>query len=308
MTVTVALVFPGQGSQRLGMLDAVPPSAGLSRLLDAAEALSDIGLREVAASGTPEQLADTRAAQPLLYLCDWAWGSVALASGVAASAVAGHSLGELAALAVAGAYSVEAGLELVVERSRLMAECAAARPGGMSAVLGLDVTTIRGAIEGIDGVWIANDNSQGQVVVSGTSEGVAAASEALSAAGARRVVPLAVAGPFHTPLMRPAADAFADLLEHTHFSDSALPVYSNSEPTGTRDASSLRRRLAAQIVEPVRWTETMMALLSDGHVTLLECGPGAVLTGLAKRVDGLTAVAVEQEGLTQLLEAEGRGR
>jgi [acyl-carrier-protein] S-malonyltransferase len=306
--VSIALVFPGQGSQRAGMLDALPPSAGVSRLLDAAEALSDIGLREVAATGSPGQLADTRAAQPLLYLCDWAWGCVALASGIAPAAVAGHSLGELSALAIAGAFSVEAGLELVVERSRLMAECAAATPGGMCAVLGMDAAGFRAAIGAISGVWIANDNSPGQVVISGTLEGIASATEALTAAGAPRIVPLAVAGPFHTPLMRPAADAFADLLEHTHFSDSALPVYSNTEPMGTRDASALRRRLAGQIVEPVRWTETMAALLSDGHDSLLECGPGAVLTGLAKRVDGLMARAVEQDGLVQLLEMEGHDR
>lgn len=308
MTVSIAFVFPGQGSQRLGMLDSLRPSAGLSRLLDAAEALSDLELREVAASGTPEELADTRAAQPLLYLCDWAWGSAALASGIAPAAVAGHSLGELAALAVAGAYSAEAGLELVVERSQLMADCAAATPGGMSAVLGMDADDIRSAIGATEGVWIANDNSPGQVVISGTSDGIASATDALTVAGARRIVPLAVAGPFHTPLMRPAADAFADLLEHTHFNDSALPVYSNTEPTATRDAASLRRRLAAQIVEPVRWTETMRALLSDGSATLLECGPGAVLTGLARRVDGLTARAVEQDGLIHVLETEGHDR
>jgi len=303
--VTVAFVFPGQGSQRTGMLDALAGRPGFVRLLDAAEALSGLGLRAIAASGTPEDLSDTRAAQPLLYLADWAWGNAALAAGIRPAALAGHSLGELAALALAGVYSVEAGLELVVERSRLMAECASTSPGAMIAVLGLDADAIVAAISGLQGVWVANDNSPGQVVVSGTTEGVTAASEALSAAGARRIVPLAVAGAFHTPLMQPAADAFTDILESTSFADATIPVYSNTDPRAAIDAGILRRRLATQMVSPVRWTETMLALRSDGVSTLLETGPGAVLTGLAKRVDGLAGQAVEQDGITILLTQEG---
>jgi [acyl-carrier-protein] S-malonyltransferase len=288
------------------MLDELPRQAALSRLLDAAEALSGIELRSVAALGTPEQLTDTRATQPLLFLADWAWGTEALAAGVTPCGVAGHSLGELAALAVAGVYSVEAGLELVVERSRLMAECASATPGGMAAVLGLDGAAIAGAISGIDGVWVANDNAPGQVVISGTSDGVAAASEALTAAGARRIVPLAVAGPFHTPLMAPAAEAFAQILETTAFADAVVPVYSNADPRAATDAATLRDRLSAQIVSPVRWTETMRALAADGCGTLLEAGPGAVLTGLTKRVEGVIAFAAEQDGIDLILEQGGR--
>ncbi len=308
MTVNVAFVFPGQGSQRLGMLEPLPRTSSLSRLLDAAEALSDLDLRTLAESCTSEQLTDTRVAQPLLYLADWAWARAALDAGIIPSAVAGHSLGELAALAVAGVFSVEAGLELVIERSRLMADCAAATPGGMLAVLGLDADDIEKAIGATPGVWIANDNSPGQVVISGTSAGVAAATEALAVAGARRIIPLSVAGPFHTPLMKPAADTFAQLLEQAVFQDAALPVYSNSLPTASLDAADLKRRLVAQIVEPVRWTETMRALLADGCDTLLECGPGAVLTGLAKRMDGLTARSAEQDGIAAITDMQGSDR
>jgi len=307
VTQPVALVFPGQGSQRHGMLDALPLADTVARLLDAAEALSDLDLRAVAAMGTPAQLADTRAAQPLLYLADWAWGTEALAAGIAPVAVAGHSLGELAALAVAGVFSVEAGLELVVERSRLMADCAAAVPGGMAAVLGLDATAIKAALSGIEGVWVANDNTPGQIVISGTHEGLASATVALSAAGAKRIVPLQVAGPFHSPLMAPAADAFADILAQAAFSDAAYPVIQNTDPTPETRADALRARLARQIVSPVRWTETMAALRDSGATALLECGPGAVLTGLAKRVDGLTASAVEQGGLEGLLDEGSDG-
>jgi [acyl-carrier-protein] S-malonyltransferase len=287
------------------MLDAVADTPSLGRLVDAAEALSGLELRAIAATGTPEQLADTRAAQPLLFLTDWAWGNAALDAGVSPSALAGHSLGELAALAVAGVFSVEAGLELVIERSRLMADCAATTPGGMAAVLGLETDVITSATEAISGVWVANDNSPGQVVISGTFQGLAAAEEALSEAGARRIVPLQVAGAFHTPLMLPAAEAFRNLLERTSFSEAGLPVYSNTDPRGTIDAGLLRERLATQMVSPVRWTDTMRALLADGSETLLEAGPGAVLSGLARRVEGLTGFAVEQGGIASVLTREG---
>ena len=294
MSRRVALVFPGQGSQHIGMLSDLALLEGADRLIDAAEGLSGLPLRHIAEAAKPEQLADTRAAQPLLYLAGWGAATRALSAGIAPSALAGHSLGELAALAVAGVYSVEAGLELVVERARLMAATAAQTPGGMAAVLGLEPDVIRAALDGVDGIWVANDNSPGQTVISGTPEGLEAATAALSEAGARRIVPLAVAGPFHSPLMRPAADRFADLLAAATFSDAAIPVLQNTDPTPATDAQAIRRRLASQIVSPVRWVETMESLRASGISLLLECGPGAVLTGLARRVDGLEAFAIEQ--------------
>lgn len=304
--MTLALVFPGQGSQRHGMLDALPQGETVARLLDAAEALSDIDLRAVAGFGTPAQLADTRAAQPLLYLADWAWGTEALASGLRPAALAGHSLGEFAALAVAGVFSVEAGLELVVERSRLMAAQAVAAPGAMSAVLGMDADALRAAIGGLEDVWVANDNAPGQIVISGTVRGVADATEALTAAGARRIVPLQVSGAFHSPLMAPAAGEFAALLDQTAFADAAFPVLQNTDPAPATAADSLRAKLARQIVEPVCWTETMVGLKSLGISDLLECGPGAVLAGLTKRVEGLTAYTVEAGGIPELVERGGQ--
>lgn len=304
MIPSVALVFPGQGSQRHGMLDALPKPETVARLLDAAAALGDIDLRAVAATGTPEELADTRAAQPLLYLADWAWGSAAIDAGLCPLATAGHSLGEFAALAVAGVFSVEAGLELVIERARLMADRVKDVPGGMAAVLGLDAAVIATALAGIEGIWMANDNAPGQIVISGTVEGLECATAALSEAGARRIVPLSVAGPFHSPLMAPAADAFADILRRAEFSDAHVPVYQNADPTPERDADTIRQRLMHQITSPVRWTETMVNLRDAGATTLLEAGPGSVLTGLARRVDGLRALATEQGGLDTLLNEE----
>lgn len=301
MTSRLAFIFPGQGSQHSGMLDMVPELDSLPRLLDAAEALSGLELQTVAKLGQAEDLADTRIAQPLLYLADWAWGVTLLESGLVPDAVAGHSLGELAALAVAGVYSPEAGLELVVERSRLMAATAAATPGTMAAILGLDGAAVAEAIRGIEGVWVANDNAPGQVVISGTHEGVGAAAEALSDAGARRIVPLAVSGPFHSPLMAPAASAFAELVSGADFRDARFPVLQNTNPAPTRDAEEIRERLIAQITAPVRWTETMKFLSSEGPAVLIEAGPGAVLSGLAKRVDGVTAFAVESMPLEELV-------
>ena len=302
MSSPVALVFPGQGSQRIGMLEALLPMRELDRLLDAAEGLSGLELGRLAAEGPAAALSDTRAAQPLLYLADWAWARMLTEHGVSHSAVAGHSLGELAALAVAGVFSVEAGLELVVVRSRLMASCAEANPGAMAAVLGMDADTIRTCISEIEGVWIANDNAPGQIVISGTAAGVESATAALQAAGARRIVALDVAGAFHSPLMEQAGREFAELLANTQFSDARVQVFQNTDPTPQTDGDRIRERLVAQITSPVRWTETMVALSAAGLSTLVEAGPGSVLSGLAKRVDGLYAMSVESAGIDGVLE------
>lgn len=284
------------------MLAGVPETDSMGRLMDAAEALSSLDLREIEMSGDSVALSDTRVAQPLLYLADWAWGSALIDAGADPFAVAGHSLGELAALAVAGVFSVEAGLELVVERSRLMAEAAASTPGTMAAVLGLGRQTISQAIVDVGGVWVANDNAVGQVVISGTHAGIDAASRLLNEAGAKRVVPLSVAGPFHCPLMESARSAFAEVLSATHFQQADIPVAQNVDPTPTVDADTIRQRLTAQITAPVRWTETVAQFAEKPPVLMIEAGPGNVLTGLAKRVDGITAVSADVSGIEVALQ------
>lgn len=301
-----AIVFPGQGSQRSGMLDDLPSPARVSRLLDAAEALSGLDLTSIAAMAPPEELADTRVAQPLLYLADWAWGSALIEGGVEPTALAGHSLGEFAALAIAGVFSVEAGLELVVERSRLMAEVAAHEPGTMAAVIGLDRVPVTEALDGVEDVWVANDNCPGQVVISGTTDAVASVSDRLAEAGARRVIPLAVSGAFHTPLMSDAADAFSRVLDQAHLDDATIPVVQNSEPAATGDAAVIRERLRMQMTSPVRWTETMQALSAMGCSLLIEAGPGDVLTGLAKRAEGVAGISVSVAGLDAVYEEVAR--
>lgn len=302
MTRTVAFVFPGQGSQRVGMLDGVLPAEDIERLLDAAEALTGLELASIARNGPDDALADTLAAQPLLYLVGWAWASALDAAGITPVAVAGHSLGEFAALAYAGVFSVEAGLELVCERARLMAEAAASTPGAMVAVIGMEREEVASLVEHLHGVWLANDNAPGQVVLTGTHDGIERATAALHEAGARKVVPLKVAGPFHSPLMAPAAERFAATLRAAEFADAEVPVVQNSCPVPTLDAETIRERLIAQMTSPVRWAETMEALRSLGADTLVETGPGAVLTGLARRTEGLDAMAVETVGVERLLE------
>ncbi len=296
-----ALVFPGQGSQRVGMLDTLPEHDDLERLLDAAEALSGLELRRIAADGPDEDLADTRAAQPLLYLTDWVWGASLIDAGLDPAILAGHSLGEYAALALAGVFSVEAGLELVTERSQLMSETALVTPGAMAAVLGMESSTVADLVGDIAGVWLANDNSPGQIVLSGSHAGIEAATAALTAAGARRVVPLVVAGPFHSPLMSPAAEQFALVLEHACFDDARIPVIQNTDPQPETDSSVIKERLTRQIVSPVRWTETMAALAGEGVEVVVEAGPGSVLTGLARRVEGITGIAID-DGIERVLE------
>ena len=299
---THALVFPGQGSQRIGMLDMLPEHDDLDRLLDAAEALSCLPLRRIAEAGPIEALADTAAAQPLLYLSDWVWGTSLMLCGLEPAYVAGHSLGEYAALAISGVFSAEAGLELVTERSALMAATAAGTPGTMAAVLGMERTTVAELVGDLSGVWLANDNSASQVVLSGTHAGIEAATVALTAAGARRIVPLTVAGPFHSPLMAPAGDRFAAIIAEAHFDDARIPVLQNTDPTASTDADLIKSRLIGQITSPVRWTETVLALRDAGVEVIIEAGAGSVLTGLCRKIDGIEAVAVEERGIEHVLE------
>ena len=227
------------------MLDDVPELESLDRLLDAAEALSGLELRRSRADGPTEDLADTRVAQPLLYLADWAWGVTLLESGVEPVAVAGHSLGELAALAVAGVFSPEAGLELVVERSKLMAAAAAAHPGTMSAVLGLDGAAIAdGDRRHRRACGSPTTTRSGRSSSPARCRASSSATEALRAAGARRVVPLAVSGAFHSPLMESAADGVRRPARRRRVrrrADSRLPEH---RPHARRPtASAIRDRL-----------------------------------------------------------------
>jgi [acyl-carrier-protein] S-malonyltransferase len=301
----LAFVFPGQGSQSLGMLDAVPAPEDLDRLIDAAEALSGLPLRTIAAEGPAERLADTRASQPLLYLAGLGWARALEAVGLEPALVAGHSLGELAALAYADVFSAEAGLQLVCERARLMAMVGESTPGSMAAVIGMEPATVCAVVDDLRDVWVANENAPAQTIISGTHPGIEAATRALSEAGARRVIPLRVSGPFHSPLMAPARDAFAAILAETQFRDARVPVVQNTDPSPTTEADVIRARLMEQIVSPVRWTETLAALAAAGVELVVEAGPGAVLSGLTRQWPGLAAISADSDGLERVLEVVG---
>jgi [acyl-carrier-protein] S-malonyltransferase len=275
----VALCFPGQGSQTASMAAGLEESAFGRRLLEVAATL---GADLSAAFGDDEELIrPTEVAQPALVFTEVVLAA-ALPRELSVVAVAGHSVGELAAYAVAGAVEPEAALRLAVERGRLMA---AMREGTMAAVLGLDAQTVTRLCAESDGtVVVANLNAPGQVVVSGEVDAVTAFTATARAAGARRVLPLKVSGAFHSPLMAGAASEFARLLDSIEWRAPAVPVVANVDGAAVSDVAGLRERLGRQMVSEVRWSESVERLVELGAEVLVEVGPGEVLTGLARRI------------------------
>ena len=266
------------------------PLAG--ELLDVAQACGlDLG---AALQGDDDALRPTDVAQPALFLVETVLAH-ALPAGLDVVAVAGHSVGELAAGAAAGAMTPAAGMRLVIERGRAMASM---REGTMSALLGIDVEVAGQVCEQAqrdsgEVVVVANMNAPGQTVISGTRAAVEAAASLARARGARRAVPLNVSGAFHSPLMRDAAERFAAALEATELGSSRLPVVCNVDAEAVTDASAYRDRLRRQLTAPVRWIDCVERMIELGVELLVEVGPGAVLTGLARRIAPATrAVSV----------------
>jgi len=279
----IAWVFPGQGSQAIGMAEAVLELPGArERFAQASELLGRDLLAICAgegleAAGNPSDLNDTRNTQPALFVIESLLVDALKAQGRSAELVAGHSLGELVALYAADVFDLETGLTLMRERSTLMAQ---AGGGAMTAVLGFDRAELDALVAANADVVIANDNSSAQVVLSGTPEAVNSVSGALKC---KRAVPLAVSGAFHSPFMAEAAAAFATLLEPIPFADATIAVLSNTDPSPCRDGAALKARLVNQMTTGVRWRETMEALEQAGIDTAVEIGPGNVLSGLIKR-------------------------
>jgi len=276
----IAWVFPGQGSQKLGMAAAVLELPGASERFAAASELLDRDLLAICAGdaeGELSDLNDTRNTQPALFVIESLLVDALRAQGRSADLVAGHSLGELVALYAAGVFDVSTGLRLMKTRSELMA---GAGGGAMTAVMGFDRGELAQLVAANEGVVIANDNSSAQVVLSGTPEAVAAVSGQLTC---KRAIPLAVSGAFHSPFMAQAAAAFATELEAIPFADAAIPVLSNTDPSPETSGAALKSRLRNQMTTGVRWRETMERLSGEGIATAVEIGPGAVLSGLIKR-------------------------
>ena len=276
----IAWVFPGQGSQKVGMATGVLDLPGARERLTAASDLLGRDLAAICAgeaSGDLSDLNDTRNTQPALFVIESLLVDGLKSQCRSADLVAGHSLGELAALYAAGVLNVQTGLRLMKIRSELMA---AAGGGAMTAVMGFDRGELDQLVSATEGVVIANDNSSAQVVISGTPEAVAAVSGQLKC---KRAIPLAVSGAFHSPFMQQAADAFAAELDAVPFADAIIPVLSNTDPRPETSGAALKARLRSQMITGVRWRETMERFSADGINTSVEIGPGNVLSGLIKR-------------------------
>lgn len=290
----VALLFPGQGSQAPGMGRTLYESrSDLHPLFEEAEAITGLPLRELLFSGSSQDLQRTSVTQPALYLHGYA---VAQGRGIAAQAVAGHSLGEFTALAVARVFSFSEGLKLVHVRAQAMQEACDARPSTMAAILGLPDETVealcREVTEGL--VAPANYNSPGQLVVSGETAAVEALMQKARAVGARLVRKLAVNGAFHSPLMESARQKLAAAIEKTPFRTPICPVYPNVTGQPETDPDRLKDLLIQQLTAPVRWTQTLLAMWQAGIRTFYELGPGNVLCGLVRRtLPEATAVAYD---------------
>lgn len=294
----IGMMFPGQGSQALGMLSDLAdghPAIG-EAFAEAADALGQ-DLWDLAQNGPAEALDRTENTQPVLLTASVAlWRAWRAAGGPEPVVAAGHSLGEYSALVATGVLELTDAVRLVRERGRLMQEAVPAGHGAMAAILGLDAADVeRCCAEAAEGgvVAPANYNAPGQVVIAGDAAAVDRAVAACKAAGARRAMPLAVSVPSHCSLMQPAAERFSLLLEETSFAVPGFPVIQNLDAESGADAEGIRRRLLAQLSSPVRWTECVQAMAGRGASTLIECGPGKVLSGLIKRIDrGLEVAAI----------------
>ena len=281
--MAVAWVFPGQGSQKLGMAEGVMDLPGAAQRFALASKKLGRDLLAICAGSDdprgsgPSDLNDTRNTQPALFVIESLLVDALRAKGPQPALVAGHSLGELVALYAAGVFDAETGLTLMQRRSELMA---AAGGGAMTAVMGFDRFQLEQLVDATEGVVIANDNSEAQVVLSGSPEAVSAVSEVLAC---KRAIPLAVSGAFHSPFMAQAAAAFALDLEAVPFAEASIPVLSNTDPSPSTDAGLLKQRLLRQMTTGVRWRETMEQFGREGIDEAVEIGPGNVLSGLIKR-------------------------
>jgi [acyl-carrier-protein] S-malonyltransferase len=290
MGAELAMVFPGQGSQSSGMLGELAASHALVRqTFEEASDGADVDLWALTAAGREDELNRTEFTQPALLAAGIAVWRVWLAQGgVRPARLAGHSLGEYSALVAAGVLDLAAGARLVRERGRLMQAAVAPGAGAMAAVIGAEdelVAEVCSAVAG-DGVVVpANYNSPGQIVIGGDSDAVERALAALAERGIRKTVRLAVSVPSHTPLMRGAAERLAAAFDAVEWRPPQLPVVQNVDAQVQDAVAGIREALARQLYLPVRWTGCMQALAAAGSQAIGECGPGKVLTGLARRID-----------------------
>ena len=281
-----AYVFPGQGAQFVGMGKDLYDNSPMAReLFEKANQLLGFRITDLMFNGTDEDLRQTKVTQPAIFLHSVLLAKT-LGDGFKPDMVAGHSLGEFSALVANGALSFEDGLLLVSKRAIAMQKACEAEPSTMAAIVGLEDEVVEKVCSEINEVVVpANYNCPGQLVISGSIQGIDLACAKLTEAGAKRAIKLSVGGAFHSPLMEPARAELAEAINSTHFSTPVCPVYQNVTAGAVTDPETIKKNLIAQLTAPVRWTQTVKNMIADGCTSFTEIGPGQVLQGLVKKVD-----------------------
>ena len=281
-----AYVFPGQGAQFVGMgLDLYENHAQAQELFEDANEILGFSITDIMFEGTAEDLKQTKVTQPAIFLHSVILSKV-LGEEFRPDMVAGHSLGEFSGLVANGTLGFEDGLKLVSQRAMAMQKACELRPSTMAAVLGLEDAVVEKICAETEGIVVpANYNCPGQLVISGEVDAINTACERLKEAGARRALVLPVGGAFHSPLMEPAREELAAAIENSKFNEPKCPVYQNVTTTGITVSKEIKENLIAQLTAPVKWTQSVQNMVSDGATRFVEVGPGKVLQGLVRKID-----------------------
>lgn len=308
----MAFIFPGQGSQSVGMGGQLIESNSESKkYYEQADKVLGFSLSNIMLEGPAEELTKTYNAQPALLTTSTMVAKKLLAAGISPDYTAGHSLGEYSALVASNVLSFEDAVLLVHKRGLFMNEAVPAGEGAMAAILGLDKEALNKVTNEVtengETVQVANLNCPGQIVISGTAAGVEEASAKAKEAGAKRAIPLVVSGPFHSELMRPAAHKLDAAISSINLKEAEIPVISNVKALPVTEAKIISDLLVEQLYSPVRWEESVQKMIELGVTTFIECGPGKVLSGLVKKIDrSVTTYCVyDEESLQQVIDLLG---